>query len=93
MPVTRSAVKALRVSIRRRAENLGVKRSLKSALKGISKEKIAATFSAIDKAVKFGVIHQNKANRLKSQLAKKYGSPVRRSKKLQGKSPKKKTRR
>ncbi len=74
MPVTRSAKKALRVSVRRNLENLRIKRLLRGALKSASKEKLAKTFSAIDKAVKFNVIHENKAGRLKAQLSKRFGS-------------------
>lgn len=82
MPILKSSKKALRVSERRRLENLAHKEAYKSAIKKVKKllesgqtEKISellrVTKSAIDKAAKNKTIHQNKAARIKSRLASK----------------------
>jgi small subunit ribosomal protein S20 len=82
MPITRSAKKALRQSIRRRDHNLNGKKKLTEALKGYKKlvaagkkdeatKYLANIYKAADKLVKTGVIHKNRANRIKSRLAKK----------------------
>ena len=80
MPITQSAKKALRQSIRRRARNLKRSETYKSAVKHL--KKLAATskeeakkllpkaYKAIDKAAKIGIIKKNKAARLKSGVAK-----------------------
>jgi len=77
MPVTKSAKKALQVSIRRAKENAWVRAGYKKALKRVSavtKSKRAAALkqaqSALDKAVKNNVIHRRRAARLKSRLTK-----------------------
>ena len=93
MPVTRSAKKALRVSRRRHEENLRVKKALKDALKRASKERLNDTYSAIDKAVKFDIIHTNKAARLKSRLVARFGRPVSPSPKKRKPKPVKKLKR
>lgn len=80
MPITRSAKKALRQSVRRRARNLKKKDAYKAAVKEYKKlvaakqlaearEKLAAVYRALDKAAKVHVIHANKAGRMKSRLA------------------------
>ena len=80
MPITRSAKKALRVSLRRKEINEKRRRAMKEAVK--STRKLAATkgadgraelakaYQAIDKAAKSGVIKKNAAARKKSRLAK-----------------------
>lgn len=50
------------------------KASLKTALKSVSADSINKTFSAIDKAAKWGIIEPNKASRLKSRLSKQVGA-------------------
>ena len=81
MPITQSAKKALRQSVRRKARNLGranayksaVKELKKLALKGQTKETqnlLSKVYKALDKAAKTGVIKKNKAARLKSSSAK-----------------------
>jgi len=74
MPITSSAKKALRQSYRRRERNLIWKEKLKKAAKAAMSEKSQATLSqaykVIDKSVKAGIIHRNKAARMKSRLAK-----------------------
>ncbi len=80
MPITASAKKALRQSVRRRARNLKRSSTYKSAVKDLKKaaggqakeaqSQLAKAYQAIDKAAKNGVIKKNKAARLKSQAAK-----------------------
>jgi len=81
MPNTKSAAKAMRQSLRRRAANLKTKGKIKNATKQVKKfltDKNAAdaakalrdAMSALDKAVKKGVIHKNTASRKKSRMAK-----------------------
>ncbi len=81
MPITQSAKKALRGSMRKKAVNDRKKKALKETFKGIErlvKEKkgaeatkqVAAAYSAIDKAAKSGVIKKNTAARKKSRIAR-----------------------
>jgi small subunit ribosomal protein S20 len=84
MPITKSAIKALKQSQSRRVRNATKKRNLKEAVKGTkSAKEFEKAQSVIDKAAKTGYIHKNKAARLKSRLAKKIatGMPVPKSKK------------
>ena len=72
-------IKAHKKSIRqttRRAENNKIVRTrLKSLVKSLTGDNVVASASqvasAADKAAKTGVIHRNKANRIKARLAKK----------------------
>jgi small subunit ribosomal protein S20 len=79
MPIIKSAKKRVRVANKAAARNSKTKRSFRSAIKAFqtsltSGKNAAKTHSAaqssIDKAVKKGVMHKNKAARKKSQLAK-----------------------
>lgn len=81
MPITASAKKALRQSLRRRARNLRQVNNYKANLKQFKKlaaagqikeaEKLLPkVYKALDKAAKTGVIKKNKAARLKSSAAK-----------------------
>ena len=80
MPNTKSAIKALRQSIKHRAKNLAKKNAYKNVVKEFRKTAIADVATAasmlalvqkkIDKAAKSGVIKKNKAARLKSKAAK-----------------------
>lgn len=81
MPITKSAEKALRQSIRRRAQNLKRKDAYKNAVKIVrklaaagnlseAKTKLSALYKALDKAAKTHVIKKQKASRLKSRLTK-----------------------
>jgi len=74
MPITKSAIKALKQSESRRARNAIVKKNLKSAVRITDNKKFSRSQSVIDKATKTGYIHKNKAARLKSRLAKKIAS-------------------
>ena len=72
MPIIKSAVKALKQSRARRANNLLKKRALKTVVKKTKSEKeLSKAQSTIDKIAKTGYIHKNKAARLKSRLAKR----------------------
>ncbi len=81
MPITRSAKKALRQSLSRKARNLKRKNNYKTAIKDLSKlapagnkkeaEKLLPkVYKAVDKAAKTKVINKNKAARLKSKVSK-----------------------
>ena len=69
MPITQSAKKAIRGSLRKKAVNDSRKRAMKEIIKKIEKM-LSAAFAAIDKAAKKGVIKKNNAARKKSRLAK-----------------------
>jgi small subunit ribosomal protein S20 len=81
MPQTKAAKKALRVSLRRRAENLvwkrkakDLRRKIKKALAGKDKavfELVSQYFQVLDKSVKKNIIHKNTAARYKSKVLKK----------------------
>ena len=74
MPITKSAQKALRQTKRRTQRNKTWKENLKSAIKKAgkdkSKEAVSYAFKVVDKAAKAGIIHKNKAARIKSKLSK-----------------------
>jgi small subunit ribosomal protein S20 len=81
MPIIKSAKKRVRVSEKAAIRNSKTKRNLRTALKAFHKavtggdKDVAAkhndTQSNLDKAVKKGIMHKNKAARLKSQAAAK----------------------
>lgn len=75
MPIIKSAKKRVRVARKAAVRNSKTKRSLKSALKLFAKSPStkahSSAQSALDKAAKKGVIHKNKAARLKQRAAGK----------------------
>ena len=72
MPITKSAIKALKQSEVKRARNINKKRNIKAVIKKTTKaEEFSKAQSVIDRVAKTGYIHKNKAARLKSRLAKK----------------------
>jgi ribosomal protein S20 len=75
MPLIKSAKKRVRTAKKATIRNSKTKRSLKDAFKVFAKKPSAASHSAaqsnIDKSVKKGLIHKNKAARLKKQAAAK----------------------
>jgi ribosomal protein S20 len=75
MPIIKSAKKRVKVANKAAVRNSKTKRSLKTALKAFTKKPAAAAHSSVqselDKAVKKGIMHKNKAARLKKQLAAK----------------------
>jgi small subunit ribosomal protein S20 len=85
MANTKSAIKAARKSVRLRDRNQGVKTRIKTLRKQLdamikakdaegSKTAAAAYTSAMDKAVKSGVVHRNAAARAKSHAAKVFAT-------------------
>ncbi len=99
MPIIKSAVKRVRVAKKAAIRNLRTKRNLKSAIKDVEKAvdskksaeaEMKKAQSAIDTAVKKGVIHKNKAARKKAQLAKKAKATTKVSAKATKKTPAKK---
>lgn len=73
MPIIKSAKKRVKVANKAAARNSKTKRSLRTAIKdfhaSITGANVNKAQSAIDKAVKKGVISKNKAARKKKQLA------------------------
>ena len=80
MPITQSAKKAIRGSLRKRAFNNSRKRAMKEIIKKIEKisktdkesamRMLSSAFAIIDKAAKKNVIKKNNAARKKSRLAR-----------------------
>lgn len=79
VPNIKSAVKRMRIAEKRRVRNQAIKSAVKTAIKKAlamvgTAEKATAfrkAISTIDKAASKGVIHPNKAARLKARLSKK----------------------
>ncbi|GMR19346.1 MAG: hypothetical protein BMS9Abin34_481 [Patescibacteria group bacterium] len=72
MPHLKSAAKNLRKSRKRAEENRRIKEQVKKLLRGpVNAQTLPSLYKAIDKAVKRKLFSENKAARLKSQLAKK----------------------
>ncbi len=75
MPIIKSAKKRVRVARKATVRNAKTKKGLRGALKSfhgkLTGKSQSEAHSAIDKAVKKGVMSKNKAARRKSQLAKK----------------------
>ncbi len=75
MPIIKSAKKRVRTAKKATIRNSKTKRSLKNALNIFAKNPTAKSHSAaqskLDKAVKRGLVHKNKAARLKKQAAAK----------------------
>jgi len=80
-PITKSAKKAFRQSLKRRKKNLIYKKKIKNLLKKLAdlvlkkkneeaKELLPQLNKILDKAVKVGVIKKNTAARKKSRIAK-----------------------
>lgn len=80
MPITKSAKKAIRGSLRKKGYNDRKKRAMKDVIKKIEKvsktdkkeglKMLPTAFSVIDKAAKSGVIKKNNAARKKARLYK-----------------------
>lgn len=80
MPITKSAKKAVRGSLRKRASNDARKRAMKDIIKKIEKKSkvdtkeavkmLPSAYSLIDKAAKKGIIKKNNASRKKSRLSR-----------------------
>ena len=86
MPITQSAIKAHRQSIKKNAENNIVKKRLKATVKEFvgylstdlekAKELIPNLYKAIDKTTKRGILKKNSAARKKSRLMAKLNQAV-----------------
>jgi len=81
MPITKSAKKALRGSLVKKAINDRNKKAVKESIKGIekllkekkkdeAKKLLPIAYSTIDKATKRGVFKKNTASRKKARLSK-----------------------
>lgn len=80
MPISASAKKSLRVSLRKRVINDARRKTMREAVKSVTKtaktdvkeakKKLADAYQAIDKAVKRGVMNKNMASRKKSMLSR-----------------------
>jgi len=81
MPITESAKKALRQTVRRHERNLKKKNDLRAVIKKYKKlvaakdtagaeKELPMVYKKLDKAAKTNVIKKNKASRLKSRLSK-----------------------
>jgi ribosomal protein S20 len=75
MPIIKSAKKRVKTAKKATVRNAKTKKGLRGALKSFHAKVTGSSHSkaqsALDKAVKKGVISKNKASRRKSQLAKK----------------------
>ncbi len=74
MPLLKHAKKKQRQDIKRELEHKKLKtiykQLMKKAKENPSQESVSAAFKAIDKAAKLNLMHDNKAARLKSSIAK-----------------------
>jgi small subunit ribosomal protein S20 len=74
MPVIKSAKKKLRQDKKRQKANNFLRETFKDAVKEAVRtktaDKVRKAVSLVDKAVKKGLIHKNKAARIKSRLSK-----------------------
>jgi ribosomal protein S20 len=74
MPITKSAVKKVRVDARKQGFNKIAKTRALKAIRSFrtspTKKGLDDLFSSIDRAAKKGVFHKKKADRLKSRLSK-----------------------
>lgn len=73
MPIIKSAKKRVRVTRKATARNSRTKRNMKTAVKSLrakpTQESLQKAQSAVDTAVKKGILHKNKAARKQRQLA------------------------
>ena len=74
MPITKRATKKLRHDRARTVQNVKTRNVLhmlvKKARKAPGPKTMTAAFSALDKAVKYNLVHKNTADRTKSRLSK-----------------------
>ena len=81
MPITKSAKKALRGSLKKKAVNDRRKKNVKETIKSVeklvhakkkdeAKALLSKAYSVIDKATKTGVMNKNTASRRKSRLSR-----------------------
>jgi small subunit ribosomal protein S20 len=74
MPVTKSAIKALRQQKKRTIRNAGIRAKMRTIIKAVKTgggaESLSEMYSTVDRAAKRGIIHPNKAARIKSRITK-----------------------
>lgn len=70
MPITKSAKKALKQSLVKRARNIEMKKKYKAAVKAATAKTLPEAQKQVDKAVKLNLLSKNKAARIKSRIAK-----------------------
>jgi small subunit ribosomal protein S20 len=74
MPVTKSAIKALRQQKKRTIVNSGIRAKMRTIIKAVKTgggaETLSEMYSTVDRAAKRGIIHPNKAARIKSRITK-----------------------
>lgn len=74
MPVTKSAIKALRQQKRRTIVNSAIKAKMRTIIKAVKTNSGTASlsemYSTVDRAAKRGIIHPNRAARIKSRITK-----------------------
>ncbi len=96
MPISLSAKKSLRKSLKNYKENVLFKNKVKLTIKNFltkpTQEGLKEAYSLVDKAVRSGLYHFNKGSRLKAKFAKqlksgKVTSGVTKSKKTVKKAP------
>ncbi len=84
MAITKSARKAMRQNLRKKAKNLVYKNKMKSLIKEVralvaakkieeAKKILPQVYQILDKAVKVGVVKKNTASRRKSRLTRLIG--------------------
>jgi small subunit ribosomal protein S20 len=93
MPVTATAKRALRSSKQKESVNkvitANLEYAIRTAKRGQKQKDITKAMSLADRAAKKGLIHRNKAARIKSQLAKLAKPKSSKSKKSKKKTTKK----
>jgi small subunit ribosomal protein S20 len=83
---TKSALKANRQNVKRRANNRDMRSRLRTALKAIrasldandmdaARKALSSTVSIVDKMATKGIIHRNTAGRYKSRLSARLAKP------------------
>lgn len=74
MPIIKSAIKRAKQALKRREQNVGIKKDIKSAVKAFMAKptatSLAAAHSELDTAVKKGLLKKNTVARRKSALSK-----------------------
>ncbi len=81
MPITKSAKKALRQNLKRRAKNINQKKEIKTLMKEVdnlvrqekideAQKKLPQAYKLLDKAAKTNLIKKNTASRKKSLLVR-----------------------
>ena len=81
MPITKSAKKALRQNVRRRARNLVYKKKMRGLIKQVrtlveekkieeAKKLLPQVYKILDKTAKIGIIKKNTASRKKARITK-----------------------